>query len=99
MELYVMMRTVGPAWVTGTPVRQQPLWDEHAEYIDRLYAAGKVVLAGPFSDGQGALVVVRVENEQEARHIFDGDPWVTENMLDSGEPRHWQIFLNAFNDK
>ena len=96
MELFVLLRKVGTAWVDGRPVRQQPLWDEHAAFMDRLFEAGKVVLAGPFSDGKGALVVVRTATEQEARTIFDDDPWVKEDILDSGEPRHWQIFLNAF---
>lgn len=95
MELYVALRHTLKNWVAEVPARQQPLWDEHAEFMDRLYAAGKVILGGPFTDGSGALVVVRVDDEAEARTIFDGDPWVREEMLDGGEIKHWQIFLYA----
>ena len=97
MELFVTLRHTQKNWVAGTPARRQLLWDEHAEFMDRLYDTGKIALAGPFTDGSGALVIVRVENEQEAHTIFDDDPWVKEEMLDGGEVKHWQIFLNALN--
>src|SRR3712207_4006010 len=96
MDLFVVLRKTGPAWDATKPARQQLYWDEHAGYIDRLYEAGKIMLAGPFPDGSGALLVVRTETEQEARTMFDGDIWVEKDMLDCGEIRRWQMFLNGF---
>jgi uncharacterized protein len=94
MPLFVILRRTSTNWVTGTPAREQPFWDEHAQAIDQLYDAGKLVLAGPFTDGSGALTIVSVENEQEARTIFDNDIWVHKDMLDRGEIKPWQMFLN-----
>lgn len=96
METYVVLRKAGPAWVSTKPVREQPYWDEHAEFIDRLFEAGKIMLAGPFSDGNGALLIVKTETEEEAKTIFDDDPWVIQDIQDRGEVRRWQIFLNEF---
>jgi nucleoside-diphosphate-sugar epimerase len=33
---------------------------------------------------------------QEARSLFDGDIWVEKDMLDRGEVKPWQMFLNGF---
>jgi len=48
----------GPAWVDGRTSREQPYWDEHAAFVDGL-ADGRIVLAGPFADWTGALLIVR----------------------------------------
>ncbi len=48
--LYLVFRNPGPAWLPGLPTRQQPLWDEHAVFIDRLFDRGRIVLAGPYAD-------------------------------------------------
>lgn len=97
MELFVVLLKARPSWVAGKFARQQPYWDEHAAFMDRLFEAGKILLGGPFTDGSGAMVIVRTESEQEARTIFDDDPWVLYDIQDCGEVRPWQIFLNGFN--
>jgi hypothetical protein len=33
--LFLVFRNPGPSWVHGLPSRQQPLWDEHAVFMDR----------------------------------------------------------------
>ena len=35
--------------------REQPFWDEHAEFIDRLAAEGFILMGGPLVDEGGAL--------------------------------------------
>lgn len=96
MQTFVIFRKAGANRIAGKPTREQPFWDEHAEYTDRLFEAGKILLAGPYDDGSGALIIVRVENEHEAQTMFDNDPWVIEDILDRGEVKGWQIFLNAY---
>jgi len=96
VELFVILLRTGKNWVAGKPSREQPLWDAHASFMDRLFDTGKILLGGPFTDGSGVLVIVRAENEQEATTIFDADPWVLEEMLVGGEVKKWQMFLNGF---
>jgi hypothetical protein len=32
--LYLVFREPGPSWVKGLATRKQPLWDEHAVYVE-----------------------------------------------------------------
>ena len=41
----------------------------HLENLRPLVDAGKVVVAGPFTDGSGSLIVADFENEDAARDI------------------------------
>ena len=97
MELFVVLRKAGPGWVAGKSAREQPYWDAHAVFMDQLFEGGKILLAGPFTDGSGAMVIVRVESEQEARTMFDEDPWTLQYIHVDGGVRPWEMFLNGFN--
>jgi len=96
MQTFVVLRKAGPNWLSDRSAQEQPYWTEHAQFIDRLFEAGKILLAGPFDDGSGALLIVAVENEEAAQTFFDDDPWTIQNILGKGEVKAWQIFLNGF---
>ena len=53
--LYLVYRNPGPSWVKGRPSCQQPLWDEHAAFMDRVFDEGRIVLAGPYAGLQPGL--------------------------------------------
>ena len=53
----------------------------HLERMDPLDKAGKVVLAGPFTDGAGSLIVIKAESLEEAKTFAAGDPYVTEGIF------------------
>jgi uncharacterized protein YciI len=96
MGLFVVFRNAGPNWVKDLSARQQPHWTEHAAFIDHLFDAGEILLAGPFDDGSGALLIIKTESEETARAIFDNDPWTGQGILRTAEVKAFQIFLNAF---
>src|SRR5947208_2016831 len=50
----VVVWRAGPTWTSGG-VRDQPGWDEHAEFIDALVAEGTFVMGGPFADNSGSM--------------------------------------------
>ncbi len=64
--LFLVFRDPGPAWVAGVPTRLQPLWDEHAAFVDRLFENGRVCMAGPYADYSRALVIVNARDATEA---------------------------------
>jgi hypothetical protein len=43
----------GSQWNPDKPVREQAYWDDHARFMDALFGAGLVILAGPFADDSG----------------------------------------------
>ena len=50
-QLFVVDRPAGAEWVPGKGAREQPLWDEHAAFMDDLFERGLIALGGPFLDG------------------------------------------------
>jgi uncharacterized protein YciI len=95
--LFLVFRDPGSAWVAGRPTRQQPLWDEHAVFVDELFAQGRVVMAGPYADYSRALVIVTARDAREASALFDADPWTTAGILVEGEVVEWTVFLDSHN--
>lgn len=86
----------GSRWDQRKPVREQPFWDEHALFVDDLFARGLIMMAGPFApDGTGALVIMNVESVEEARAIYASDPWAHEDILVTDDAKEWTIFLDA----
>lgn len=54
----------------------------HLDNLRPLVAQGKVLLAGPFTDGSGSLIVVDVDSEAEAIAFAHSDPYVTEGVFE-----------------
>jgi uncharacterized protein YciI len=65
----------------------------HLENLRPLVSAGKVKIAGPFTDGSGSLIVVDMESEAEARAFADSDPYVTSGVFERIEVKPFrQVF-------
>ena len=93
--LFLMYREPGPGWVAGVPTREQPLWNEHAAFMDRIFEEGRIVLAGPYGKDGRALVVMDVRDAAEASSLFDEDPWVKAGILLTERVVPWTIFLDS----
>jgi uncharacterized protein YciI len=93
--VFLVFRDPGPSWVPGAPTRQQPFWDEHAMFMDRLFEEGRVVLGGPYADSSRALVVVEARDAEEACALFRGDPWEKAGILVPSEVIEWTLFLDS----
>jgi uncharacterized protein YciI/uncharacterized protein YndB with AHSA1/START domain len=79
----------------------------HFAFLQGLVAAGKVVLAGPATDGSLGLVVFPHASEAEARELVAGDPCVVAGVMEAevkpfrmslfgtGTGRDWLGFTQA----
>lgn len=86
----------GSRWDKSKPLREQPLWDEHALFVDDLFDRGLIMLAGPFApEGTGAMVILNVDSIEEARAICAEDPWAHQDILVTDDAREWTIFLDG----
>src|SRR6478752_6490198 len=92
-EHCVVVHARGPRFVDGRTNREQPGWDAHAAFIDALTEEGRVVLAGPFADWSGALLVVRGTPE-EVRDLFADDPFVRGGIFTPPDVRPWLIWVD-----
>ncbi len=51
---------------------------KHIEYLKSLDDKGLLILAGPFSDYPGGMVVIKAHHEEEAIQIALSDPFVSQ---------------------
>ncbi len=93
---FVVISSAGPARDLSVPVREQPLWDEHAEFIDALVAAGFLRLAGPLVDEGGALQIVEASDADQVRATLAKDPWYEHGILKLESVRRIEIFVDAW---
>jgi uncharacterized protein YciI len=90
----VILRRSGPEYDLSRPLEEQPGWDEHAAFMDRLVDDGFIVLGGPLSDEVRTAHAVRAGSEDEVRAILARDPWSGSHLvIDTIEP--WTIRLAA----
>ena len=92
MRLMVRFRA-GPTWSSG-PVREQPDWDAHAEFVDALIERGTFVMGGPFSDNSGSMSLLEGIDADEARRILEGDPFMKNGVFVLEEIREWTVFVD-----
>ena len=92
---FVILWAPGAAWTAGKSVREQAYWDEHAEFMDRLFEDGTVILGGPFSDGTGSLVIVEAEDLDVVSTLFAKDPFLVHQIFALRSLKQWQLFLDA----
>jgi len=63
------------------PWREQPYWDQHADFMDQLFENGTVILGGPFADATGSMAMVEAESEQEVADLFARDPFEVQGIF------------------
>lgn len=91
---FVAISSAGPNRDSSKGTREQPFWDEHAEFIDKLVDEGFILMGGPLVDEGGALLIVNAENESEVREKIKNDPWYEQGILKLESIRPWQIFID-----
>ena len=57
----------------------------HLAYLEPLDAAGKVILAGPLTDGAGSLIVVEAESLSAVWQLVGRDPYVVNGIFERVE--------------
>lgn len=68
---------------------------DHLAYLQSLLEEGTVVLAGPVGDGSGAMMVLRVGSEEEARRVVMGDPYTAAGVGVDHVLRPWNVVIPA----
>ncbi len=67
--------------------------EAHLDKLRNLSKAGRIVLAGPFTDGSGSLIVYNVATKTEAELIIKTDPYVMERVFERYEIRPFEKVL------
>jgi len=91
---FVMINGAGPNRDVTKGTREQPLWDEHAAFIDRLVAEGFIWMGGPLVDEGGSLLFFHAASEDEVRERMKNDPWLKQGILKPESIKRWEIFTD-----
>ena len=83
-SLYAIIYEAGPNWRQGVPMAEQGLV-EHFYFIRNLHQSGTILLAGPYDD-DGGLIVLRAESLDAVEAIMAVDPAVVSGLF-IGEAR------------
>jgi uncharacterized protein YciI len=92
---FVTISSAGPNRDPSKGTREQPLWDEHAAFIDQLVAEDFVLMGGPLVDEDGAMLIVNADDENEVREKLKNDPWMKHGVLQLESIKRWQIFIDV----
>lgn len=93
MHYFAVRRVPGPHWNPALAMREQPLWEEHALFMNALAAEGFVVLGGPLRAGNETLLLVRAEEPQQILDRLALDPWEPTGILQVIAVDPWNILL------
>jgi uncharacterized protein YciI len=96
---FAAISAVGPNRDPSKKVREQPFWDEHAEFIDQLVEKGFISMGGPLLDErgmpQGALLIIKAEDVSEVREKLKNDPWFEKGILKLESVTRWEVFIDT----
>ena len=96
MSYFVAVNEQGPAWVAGTPMREQAGWAEHAKFVNESVVDRFILLAGPLPGGpvHRALLIVQSSSAAEVRAKFSEDPWIRSGILVTRSVEPWEILAS-----
>lgn len=94
-QLFVVIRTRGPAWDGSRAMEAQVDWAGHASFMNALAKEGFVLLGGPLADSPDALLVVRARSSDEILARLSADPWTGLNLLRVSRITPWALRLGS----
>lgn len=68
---------------------------EHRAHLGELHDEGFVLLSGPLTDPDGALIIVAAESAQAAMDALAGDPFQREGLVADVSARSWTVVVGA----
>jgi hypothetical protein len=95
MAIFAVKRIRGTGWNEALPLEQQQDWQAHAEFMDRLYDDGFVLLVGPLEGTREFLLVVRAATTEEVRTRLADDCWIDKDISRIVDVRPWQLRLGS----
>jgi uncharacterized protein YciI len=68
----------------------------HLASLQSLSRAGRLIMAGPFTDQAGSLVILEATSLEEARQIAEEDPYTIHGIFEKVEVHPFQQVLPSF---
>ena len=75
----------------------QAIRPTHRQYLTTLKERGQLAIAGPFTDGSGALIVYEAASAEEAEKLLKGDPFHQNGIFLKWALRPWNTVFASPN--
>ncbi|MFC2102851.1 YciI family protein [Bacteroidota bacterium] len=98
-KTFIILFDPGPNWNENKEIENQDFWDEHVEFVDKLFIEGKVVIAGPIIHYDRIVIIYDAVDESEVRITFKDDPFISNGILHLESVMEWNIRLDQRNNK
>lgn len=94
---YAILLSQGEQWKAGKTVYEQDL-KAHGQYMKKLFDDGALLMAGPYSDNEGALILLKVKTRREATDLMNNDPAVQSKTFKAAL-HEWKVFFELNKNK
>lgn len=94
-QLFVVIRTRGPAWRDSQPMESQVDWTAHASFMNSLEREGFVILGGPLEGTSDVLLIARAKTPDDVRSRLAEDPWAGKDLLRVSRVAPWTLRLGS----
>ncbi|MGC4107644.1 MAG: YciI family protein [Thermomicrobiales bacterium] len=68
---------------------------EHRVYLKQLVDAGSLLMAGPFADERGGVMILEAEDEAEVLRLLADDPFTINGVFATTEVRPWVLVAGS----
>lgn len=68
---------------------------EHRVYLNQLVDQGSLLMAGPFADERGGLIIFEAADEAEVQRLLDDDPFTINGVFATTEIRPWILVAGS----
>lgn len=93
-KTFIILFDPGPHWDEDKETEDQEYWKAHAEFVDRLFDKGKVVMAGPIAHYSRIVIVYKAMDESDIRITFKDDPFILNGILHLESIMEWNVRLD-----
>lgn len=94
-QVFVVLRSRGPAWNDERSLEGQAEWTEHAAFMDALFDEKFIALVGPLEGTRDALLVARASDMGQIVERLAADPWTISGLLVTKQISSWQLRLGS----
>jgi uncharacterized protein YciI len=93
-KTFLLTFVQGPNYQVEKSFHDQPYWENHSRFSDKLFLQGKITMCGPLTDASKTLVVALGKSESSMRNLFKDDPFVKNGVLTLTHVDEWELHLN-----
>jgi uncharacterized protein YciI len=93
-KTFLLTFVQGPNYKADKSFHDQPFWENHSRFADKLFLQGKITMCGPLTDASKTLVVALGKSESSMRNLFKDDPFIKNGVLILSHVDEWELHLN-----